>query len=171
MRKNGEVFWARLTLSLVRDAQGQPAYLVAMVEDIDEQKRKSAVLAESEARFRAMFENAAIGMRLMSLDRVLLDANPAICAMSGYSVIELVGNTPALITYPDDYPSWPLSEFAELLAGETQLFTRSRSAMSAKTAQVFWMRQIIDEPGSRPRTGKCSTWWSWQRTLTSAKTQ
>ena len=29
VRKSGEVFWVRLTLSLVRDPQGQPAYLVA----------------------------------------------------------------------------------------------------------------------------------------------
>ncbi len=48
VRKNGEVFWARLTLSLVRDAQGAPAYLVGMVENIDEQKSRAARLAEEE---------------------------------------------------------------------------------------------------------------------------
>ena len=51
LRKNGEVFWTRLTLSLVRDARGQPAYLVALIEDIDEQKRKGAALAEAASRF------------------------------------------------------------------------------------------------------------------------
>ncbi len=40
LRKNGEIFWIRLTLSLVRDAVGQPAYLVGQIEDIDEQKQQ-----------------------------------------------------------------------------------------------------------------------------------
>ena len=61
LRKSGEVFWARLTLSLVRDAQGQPAYLVALIEDIDEQKRKAAALAEAASRFRAVFDNPGGG--------------------------------------------------------------------------------------------------------------
>jgi PAS domain S-box-containing protein len=69
VRKNGEVFWARLTLSLVRDALGQPASLVALVEDIDEQKRKDAALAEAASRFRAVFDNPAVGVAMMTLDR------------------------------------------------------------------------------------------------------
>jgi PAS domain S-box-containing protein len=151
LRKNGEVFWARLTLSLVCDAQGQPAYLVAMIEDIDEQKRKSAALAESEARFRTMFENSAVGMGLMSLDRVLLDANPAICAMYGYTRDELVGNTPALITYPDDYPS-STEQFQQLLSGEINSYTTERRYVR-KNGEVFWAQismSLVRDPDGNP---------------------
>lgn len=136
VRKSGEVFWVRLTLSLVCDAKGEPAYLVGMVEDIDEEKRRAAKLEESEARFRAMFENSAVGMGLMSLDRVLLDANPAICAMYGYTRDELVGNTPALVTYPEDYPA-STEQFRQLLAGEINSYITERRYVR-KNGEVFW---------------------------------
>ena len=48
VRKNGEVFWARLTLSAVRGSQGRPLYLVGMLDDIDEQKKALESLKESE---------------------------------------------------------------------------------------------------------------------------
>jgi len=57
-----EIFWIRLTLSLVRDAEGQPGLPGGQIEDIDEQKNKSAALAESEARFRTMFETRDWGL-------------------------------------------------------------------------------------------------------------
>ena len=151
LRKNGELFWVRLTLSLVRDPRGEPAYLVALVEDIDEQKRKSAALAESEARFRTMFENSAVGMGLMSLDRVLLDANPAICAMYGYTRDELIGNTPALVTYPEDYPS-STEQFQQLLAGEINSYTSERRYVR-KSGEVFWAQismSLVRDPDGRP---------------------
>jgi diguanylate cyclase (GGDEF)-like protein/PAS domain S-box-containing protein len=38
-RKNGTQIWTNLVLSLIRDADGEPRYLVGMVEDITEQHR------------------------------------------------------------------------------------------------------------------------------------
>jgi PAS domain S-box-containing protein len=151
IRKNGAVFWLRLTLSLVRDARGEPAYLVSMIEDIDEQKRKSAALAESEARFRAMFENSAVGMGLMSLDRVLLDANPAICAMYGYTRDELVGNTPAIVTYPEDYPV-STDQFRQLLSSEINSYISERRYVR-KNGEVFWAQismSLVRDPDGKP---------------------
>jgi len=56
VRKNGEVFWAWLTTSMVREADHSPAYLVAMIEDIDEQKRTAEHLAEQETAYRSKLE-------------------------------------------------------------------------------------------------------------------
>lgn len=36
VRKNGEIIWGRLSISLIRDAQKKPSYIVAFVEDISE---------------------------------------------------------------------------------------------------------------------------------------
>ena len=38
IRKNGAVFWGRITYSVVPDKDGNPQYLVGMIEDITEQK-------------------------------------------------------------------------------------------------------------------------------------
>ena len=55
-RKNGEIFWARINYTLVRDLNGNPEYLVGMIEDIDDQKRASERLAAQEAEHRRILE-------------------------------------------------------------------------------------------------------------------
>jgi signal transduction histidine kinase len=50
-RKSGEIFWARINYSLVRDLEGKPDYLVGIIEDINDQKRASERLAEQEADY------------------------------------------------------------------------------------------------------------------------
>jgi PAS domain S-box-containing protein len=60
-------------------------------------------LQQSQARFQAIFENTAIGIGIMGLDRRIIDANPALCRIFGRSLEELIGQTPDLVTYPEDY--------------------------------------------------------------------
>jgi len=50
-RKDGNVFWARVNYSLVRDLDGKPDYLIGIIEDIDEQKRAEERFAEQEAEY------------------------------------------------------------------------------------------------------------------------
>jgi PAS domain S-box-containing protein len=50
-RKDGRVFWARVNYSLVRDLEGQPDYLIGLIEDIDEQKRAAERLAEQKTEY------------------------------------------------------------------------------------------------------------------------
>ncbi|MHB8840909.1 MAG: SpoIIE family protein phosphatase [Candidatus Aquicultor sp.] len=39
IKKNGELFWASTTVSIVRDEKGNPLYFLTMVEDIEDRKR------------------------------------------------------------------------------------------------------------------------------------
>jgi signal transduction histidine kinase len=55
-RKNGEIFWARINYSLIRDLDGNPDYLIGMIEDIDDQKRASERLAAQDAAHRRILE-------------------------------------------------------------------------------------------------------------------
>ncbi|MGE0567744.1 MAG: PAS domain S-box protein, partial [Bacteroidia bacterium] len=60
------------------------------------------ILLDSEYRFRSAFENAAIGMGLLSLDGIWLKVNKSLCEMVGYSENELLGMNFIDITHPDD---------------------------------------------------------------------
>ncbi len=62
----------------------------------------NAYLVDSEARFRAIFEQAAVGMALASLDGRWLRANPKLTQITGYTQDEMRGMTYEDITSPDD---------------------------------------------------------------------
>jgi two-component system cell cycle sensor histidine kinase/response regulator CckA len=48
LRKDGGLVWANLTLSLVRGADGEPRFAIAMVEDVSEKRRIQEALVRSE---------------------------------------------------------------------------------------------------------------------------
>jgi PAS domain S-box-containing protein len=50
IRKDGEVIWVHLIISLVRDEQGAPRFAVKMIEDISARKQMEAELAEVQHR-------------------------------------------------------------------------------------------------------------------------
>lgn len=136
IRKDGEVFWTRLTVSAVRDLQGNVLYFVGLIDDIDAQKKALESLKDSEERFRAMFDNFSIAVGLMGLDRSVIDANPALCKLLGYTREELIGRNPSLVTHPDDF--WESTRhFEELLAGEVDHFVSERRYVR-KNGEVFW---------------------------------
>jgi PAS domain S-box-containing protein len=75
LRKNGEIFWARITYALVRNADGKPQYLVGSIEDINEQKLAAKKLAAQEAEYTLTLEQrveerthelSAINLRLVN---------------------------------------------------------------------------------------------------------
>jgi PAS domain S-box-containing protein len=59
LHRDGSHVWARLTLSLVRDAAGAPDYEIAIIEAIGDRKRAEAALREGEARFRDLADHIA----------------------------------------------------------------------------------------------------------------
>ena len=53
--------------------------------DISDRKRAEQALRQSEEKYRGLFENATYGIFQSKLDGTLLDVNPALVAMLGYS--------------------------------------------------------------------------------------
>ena len=121
LRKDGSLFWGRVNFALVRDEAGRPLYIIGLIEDITEEKAAQQQVAESEARFRAMYENAAIGISLIAPDGRVLAVNPVLVQLSGYSESELLAAGGRSITHPGDLDVGQ-REFAEILAGERNSF-------------------------------------------------
>ena len=48
VKKNGAAIWAQVTLSLVRDTEGAPAYLLMVTQDIESRKRLEEELRQSQ---------------------------------------------------------------------------------------------------------------------------
>ncbi len=60
-------------------------------EDITERQEAEKARQEAGARFRLLFENMGEGHLHLDLDGIIVDANPKLCEISGYSRDELVG--------------------------------------------------------------------------------
>jgi len=61
LHKGGHVVWGSLTTTLVRDAEGQPAYFVTEVVDITERKRAEDLLRDREAKLAEAQRVAQVG--------------------------------------------------------------------------------------------------------------
>src|SRR5512147_196449 len=75
---------------------------------------------DSELRFRAMFEGAAIGIGICSLDGRIVEGNPALTRMLGYSHDELAGMHPSEF-HPGDFQQ-DEALLAELMSGARDSF-------------------------------------------------
>ena len=84
LHKAGRPVWARLTLSLVRKAGGDPDYEIAVIEDITEQLNAREALSSSEHRFRSVMENMSEGLMLFDSERNLTYQNPASLRIHGF---------------------------------------------------------------------------------------
>jgi PAS domain S-box-containing protein len=79
-------------------------------------------LNESEARFRAFFDNAMVGMATSSPDKDWTQVNPALCRILGYSRAELATTTWAALTHADDLPA-DIDHFNRLICGEIDQYS------------------------------------------------
>ena len=91
VRKDGETVPTNLSVSCVRGPTGAVELLLALVQDISEQKRAEEALRGAEGRYRGIFENATEAITQTTPDGRYLTANPAAARMLGYgSAAELL---------------------------------------------------------------------------------
>ena len=81
-RRNGHAYWVRWSMKPWRNINGQIGGAMLFAEVINEQVEAKRALAESEARFRATFENAAVGIAHLGPDLRWLRANQRCAAFS-----------------------------------------------------------------------------------------
>ena len=102
-------FLAGITISLllfglIRSLATSGSRAVKLADRITEDLRQSQAQRNlNEERYRAMFENAAVGITRVDLDGVLVDVNQKFCDMLGHARDELIGKSIRNITHPDDY--------------------------------------------------------------------
>jgi PAS domain S-box-containing protein len=102
IRKNGEIMWGQLNVSLFPGEVGGKKVRVAIIQDITERKRAELAVIESEARFRAIFNGAIVGIAVADWNGHILTANQRLTQMLGYTEAELQELTFGDLTYPDD---------------------------------------------------------------------
>ncbi len=88
LTKNGDERLIAWHNTILRDENGEIIAALSSGEDITERKKAEDELRASEQRFKAIFENAAVGVYRTTPDGRILMANPALVRMLGYSSFE-----------------------------------------------------------------------------------
>ncbi|HEY9645487.1 MAG TPA: transporter substrate-binding protein, partial [Chroococcidiopsis sp.] len=92
IRKNGEIFWGRLTVCAIAGPDGQVALTFGMVENISDYKQAQDALQLSETRFRTIVDNlpGAVYRGTHSLEWEDEFMSAAIADITGYPVTEFL---------------------------------------------------------------------------------
>ncbi|HLG96830.1 MAG TPA: PAS domain S-box protein [Bryobacteraceae bacterium] len=115
--------------------------LARQAADLIEKLRAEDALRESEERYRATFDNAAVGIAHVALDGRWVRFNDATCTITGYSREELIHKTFGDITHPDDLEAdWILAR--RVAAGEVPTYSLEKRYIR-KDGSVVWVNLTV----------------------------
>lgn len=103
---SGEYRWYRISGDGEFDAQGNLVRMAGTISDIHAERVAQQALADREAQYRSIFEAAANGFLLYTIDGKLVEANPAACQMRGYTREELLALDPKQFVHPTSHPTF-----------------------------------------------------------------
>jgi len=152
VRRDGRLVIANGRFSVIRNAAGQPHYVLSFTEDITEKKHAEEKLKRSEELFRSVFENAQIGIGIFDLNTGEHLVNRAQTRMLGYSHEEL-SHTKQWdeIVHPEDR-AFGANRYAELVQGlrdedeYTQRFIRRDGQISIQSGRFTLIRDEAGKP-------------------------
>ncbi len=109
--------------------------------EIVERQRIEATLRESEQRFRATFEQAAVGIAHVGLKGQWLRVNQKLCDIVGYTRSDLLDLTFQDITVPEDLAA-DLACVHQVLAGTLQTFSMEKRYIR-KNGSTIWVNLTV----------------------------
>jgi PAS domain S-box-containing protein len=137
VRRNGTPLWARVTSSLAKDDNGTILHRMSIIQDVSELRRAQQELRESEARYRATFDQAAIGIAHVALDGRWLAVNDRLCAITGYTRDEMLRGRFQDLTHPDDLDDI-FAAISDIVRGDRNVFVLEKRYLR-KDGAIVWV--------------------------------
>lgn len=134
--RNGSDVWHLARGVVARDANGRAVRFTGSSVDITDRKRMEEALRQSEERFRATFENAAVGMAVSNVEGRFIQCNERLAEFLGYSRSELIGRPFTAFVAPDDAPP-DLERHARFLGGDLPNFARDKQYVRKDGSRVW----------------------------------
>jgi PAS domain S-box-containing protein len=98
------------TVTPVKDADGRVASVICSSKDITARKLVEDALAESEKRYRLLFESTRDGIVRVDINGCFVDANQAYHDMLGYTPAELMEKKDFYAVTPERFRDWEREE-------------------------------------------------------------
>ncbi|HWJ82609.1 MAG TPA: diguanylate cyclase [Nocardioides sp.] len=128
---------------------GEVRGIFVLVTDISARRRAEVALANAEARFRTLFENAPSASVLSDVAGTIVSANQAASRLFGYDVATLLGMNVDRLIHPDDLGTSKGSR-AHLLAGEITHYSEERRYVHADGHTVWAQADVTVVRGTDP---------------------
>ncbi len=128
-------------LSYERGADGSLHKILGTAFDITDRKRIEDALRQSEAKYRAIFENAAVGIALLKPDGSWLQVNDRLRQFLGYTADELQRLTFQELTYPEDLAA-DLAQVRRVLDGEIDNYDMEKRYIR-KDGSLVWAHLTV----------------------------
>jgi PAS domain S-box-containing protein len=135
--------WLGTWLAPLRDSSGRITSVLGVARDITARIKSEKELRESEARFRAIFEKAAVGIVLIGLDGRLLECNETICEMLEIPRDELARQSLEFITHAEDRPA--VAALVEAVAHNGRDTFQQELRLLRKNKVPVWCRLTVSE--------------------------
>jgi two-component system sensor kinase FixL len=97
VRPSGDVVWANVSAALVRHADGEPDFIVKIIEEVTDWKNAQAQLLTGEAQYRAIFDSAVEAIAVIDDKGVIQSLNPAAKHIFGYDEKEAIGRNISML--------------------------------------------------------------------------
>ena len=151
--RSGLVYWGELGSDpLVINGR---QCLISATRDVTQQIQYQTHLRESEERFRAIFDQAAVGVVVVELSTgKYLEVNERVCQILGFTKDDLLGRTFTSLTHPDDLP-FDLDNQRKLTAGEVTQFSREKRYLH-KNGEPVWVNIHVKAIHQEGRRADCA---------------
>ena len=150
LRKDGTFFPAQFTSRPIY-SDGKITGAVLTFNDITERKQNEEALQQSEERFRATFNQAAVGIGHVTPDGRWLRINQKYCDVVGYTEEEIKTLTIQEITHPDDQET-SMRHYQLLLEGKLDNYSLEKRYI-CKDGSTVWVNltaSMVFDAGGNP---------------------
>jgi PAS domain S-box-containing protein len=87
-KKSGEEFTEEVSITPLKDQNGEIAFHIAIIQDITIRKNSELALLEEKEKYRSLYESIPIGVFRTSREGRILLANPTFIQMLGYETMD-----------------------------------------------------------------------------------
>jgi PAS domain S-box-containing protein len=122
----------------------QPHRMIGVIQETTAAKQAAIALAASEARFRVVFEQAAIGMARLSPEGKWLQVNETLCALLGYEADELIHTHFRQVTDPADLEQ-DQYHYEQLISGKQDVCRFEKRYLHKDGTPIWTMLTVSTE--------------------------
>ncbi|PHY14029.1 histidine kinase [Caulobacter sp. B11] len=149
--RNGRVEWIRWSMAPWRADDGGVGGLVLYTEVVTAGVEARMRLEAAEARYRAVFDQAAMGVARVSGDGLFLEMNDRFCAIVRRDRDALLAGRFRDLVREEDRPA-AVDQARALLDGELDSFVAERQVVSGADGTLIWIHLTISrvQSGDEP---------------------